>query len=960
MFIFACLKIGDMSKKKKKAKSKVSFQQVLEHFKSENYQRAADALRSANLSPDESGLAKQLKIEISNQLALRNFAERDYKKAIQYAESNRDMQPKPGFPLSFDKADVIAGLSHLYTGNFKKASEYLKKSENTPETSGFYFYYVLSELYQKKFTGNGSIESFNKQFTNYFTELPTDKKLYLQSIFYLQNSDFENSHEILKKIKAGSYIQKKNLNFLKDYLLGKKYTESKENIKPLYKILANLELSTSEMSYLQNFDVLNNAINLQKDKEQDEALKNILYQLCYNAKPLPKRQLKGLQKNTQYADAYKYILYNQLVALFEDKTKDNFIAISELVYEHWETLFKVPESMPLYQNLLKAFGNEGAYDYMMYLETYLVHNRKLLSDYQIEFIVLRTLLGFDFFNGDMYDEEVDAAAFFELKDWFENSVIFNVFKFRYWLENNKKGECNKIFKEILSNPRLTYFRNYIIEVFEHIFNYNKVNTFYFDEFLGTQFRKNKGGETKHKNAIKYFVGLFSKEYKLTKKSKLLLDLFVALNKHIIEIQSKNNVITNEKLKKYTEKFEEYISFFRESANDTIYSKSLQLLKDELNKGKFAALIEAGNVPELVEIFKTYQQNNNEGAFFKNYFKTGETDSYFNFISNDAVYTLFEVIYNAKCDLHEYDITFIESMMYDANMYTDMDGFLTYILKRYNKKDKIIVEKLTRDYIVKVFDNDYNYEIHKVVETYIKFIVTEIENDKNFKYDKEAIEKSILYLEGIALDKKLKGILKTYLESVEYFHEIPTPHYYDEVKLIAPLLKNISRGDFEYLIRNYHRNNKLDKLIEFVIYLVKRGKTMKSVHLMLYCLYTHDAAETDKISKMFIDVANRKQIHEFIKFLKAKMHKQEAVSVFKIINSFVKNEKQANLFIIEVFFEYILLLQGKKVSFDIDKRVINKAMNRIEEEIKKGNLKYQHIHSSMCKAFSFLQKTRKKY
>ena len=306
----------------------IPFSLVLEKYNTGNYQNAYDSLKKAKITSEESGIAKQAKVEIANQISLQKIADHDYADAIAFSSSNSNIQAKPDFPINFAKGEIIAGISNLYLNKFEDASKFLSNTYNTEETKHFCFYYILSELFKGKFAALKNIKEFNGTFKNEFETLGLAKTTYLQAIYYLMKDDHPSFSRILKTIKPDNQFQKDNLDSLIVFIGRQKATQTHNPTKPLYKLLTDKQLTSSERNYLKKFKTTSSYFDAKNKTSKDDYSTVELKELCENGKPLSEDAFFHLMNDKDLVEYHKYFVFNQASAL---EQKEDYQRIGTLI-----------------------------------------------------------------------------------------------------------------------------------------------------------------------------------------------------------------------------------------------------------------------------------------------------------------------------------------------------------------------------------------------------------------------------------------------------------------------------------------------------------------------------------------------------------------------------------------------------------------------------------------------------
>ena len=106
-----------------------------------------------------------------------------------------------------------------------------------------------------------NIEEFKNSYAGYFSSANNNRIQYLYAIFYLLKNKTDICLKHLNKISSENDNIAENLKFLTSFLKNKQPNTEHPGLKPLYKLLAGINVSIDERNYLKKIDILSNKID---------------------------------------------------------------------------------------------------------------------------------------------------------------------------------------------------------------------------------------------------------------------------------------------------------------------------------------------------------------------------------------------------------------------------------------------------------------------------------------------------------------------------------------------------------------------------------------------------------------------------------------------------------------------------------------------------------------------------
>lgn len=750
-----------MSSNNKKSGNKVSFDNVLEEFNSENYSFANELLKKAHVAMDEAGLAKQLKVEITNQQAIELIKEYRFNEAITKLESNFQIQAKQGFPLAIDKSNLIIGLSCLYLKNYTKTIQLLSSTINSEKILQLYFYCILARLYNKEFVIYKTVSEFNNLFKDYIVKISPNRAKYLEAIFYLIKSDYKNYKLKIKELQPENQIQENNILFFQNYFTSQKNKKPLKEIKPLYKFLAYYELSHFEKEYLKNFDISKTLIIKNQTEIESKEIKSELENLCIYGKPLSNINFQKCLKNKEFVDVMPHIVYNQVNALYEITKEginidfDQRLA-SKIITENKRAFFQIPESIYLYLKY-SQITDIVPENLFTNVNIYFEIHKNNLNDFQIEsiFIMVHYLtLSKLKFSEKVYNEMLN------LLKYKNDAAAIQMYKFENYCFNPK---C-KDFKDLINLFKSPFFNEFSKEFINRLtnilFDFNRS----YNSFFESTVKKNY-----YLEIINKFLNVLSFDFLLHRKAHELLNFYYLFNKCLIDVieEDKKN-ISSKVLEKYFNSYLQKIIYFKENNinskyfidyNKLLYFNDFEKLSDLFQSDKFSALKHEflnyfTNDNELiVEIFITNEYNTSEPKYFAELLNTYLTSTvdFYNQTNKEKISKIYNNFFHLKNE------------PYDLDNKTYISIILSDLIKNYNKPNYFELIYYIFEKSIKLINlsqlNPRNFT------TFYSFILYLIANYKpDFAYNYDFISECIDYIRK----KNNPKALNLYNSAIERF------------------------------------------------------------------------------------------------------------------------------------------------------------------------------------------------
>lgn len=335
-----------MGKKAKGGNPLHIFQNIKDKLQSKHFAEAASILRRAKFPPPHKKKADQFNIDIHYFWALDYFEKKDYLQAVTTLRMFVERFKKK-INLPIEKANMLLGLSYFYANDFTKAAAYLVTAKNKPTTHTFYFYYLLTLIYQKKYT---DLTALTTDHEKELALLTTDQKSYLAIAIALVQSNFEKAIMLLSTYSIEDENIADNIDGLKAILQETAYAPTTKSLKPLYKSFLDITLSEEEKQYLAKIPEFQEQVKNLKNNQLQETLVVPLQELCEKGIALTRQELKQAM---ELPEAYRsYIVYNQVAALYNDDLEENELEIVAILKKYEWNFFQVPEAIFLFAQIV--------------------------------------------------------------------------------------------------------------------------------------------------------------------------------------------------------------------------------------------------------------------------------------------------------------------------------------------------------------------------------------------------------------------------------------------------------------------------------------------------------------------------------------------------------------------------------------------------------------------------------
>ncbi len=837
-----------MAKKKGKQKNAIPFATVLGKYETGNYQNAYDLLKKAKITSNESGVAKQAKVEIANQIALQKISEHDYANAIVFAASNNNVQEKPDFPINFAKGEMLTGISNLYVNKFEEASKFLSKANETEETKHLYFYYILAELFKGEFVSLKTIREFNDKFKNYFGTISLAKVTYLQAIFYLMRDDFPAFSRTLKKVEPENSFQKDNLEALINFIGRKKAAKEYPDAKPLYKLLSNSQLTPNERNYLTNFKTTSSYFDKKYEAKKDSFSTDELKYLCESGKPLNDDAFLHLMSDENLTKYRKYFVFNQASALtkIEDSQK-----VGTLINKFKQYFFQVPESIFIYLTYTQETTNQRREVFFKNINEYFTHNRLVISPHYIETIGLEILVAIT--NNDNFDYyDLTLNDFKKLERYQSDILGVLLYEFDFFV-SIKSSKLGRTFEKIVSHPFLSYFQHQALEDFKRTLIILKGGSdFSLDDLMEGGFGKYNINDPVYINVVRCMTAVLSKDLKLSKKSVATLEFYEEIHKHISNFKDDfERYFKKHELDEFANAYHSKLKFFHILKKDSRYYKDYLKLIGLIKRNEYANLIESKDVDEIKKSYLNHLDNKNEDVFRGIFYSViGNLNEWEKIITDAIIVPTYEYYNNDAEKIKEITQELVSNfgvsdlvVLSEYLFMSSDDGFDKNIIQIYVVN---ILKKL------KIYnDEQFIVEgITEIIEYAIKW-----KNDKDFNLTKEILSDCLEMIEFNAFEGKSPFVVNIYKAGVKAFFAKNPPGFYNEIIKFKPLFEKQNFRKIENEFVKYIKNKKSDIIAKFLngSFLSVTTTTMSAI--FLYAKSLIDTLKHDEYEPILNDFVN---------------------------------------------------------------------------------------------------------
>jgi hypothetical protein len=336
--------------KKKQPQKKLTFKDVIQRYKSQDYEGAAWHLKRIFVQSHEKSDASQLEAELTHRQALEHIEKFQFKEALGVINTPPLFPPNEQQPALLAINHALAGLCHLYLGDWTAAEHCLERAiQHKSIAEKFTFYYLLSLIY------GGKCDDFNAFSTRHtkLIEKVGSRAPYLKAAWHLTRREWNEADAILAGFEPQTDSHRNNLMALQAILNGQ-FPEQAPTVSllfPLYKALMNLNLTKEEFEYLRDLPALTDSMAQYAAREEGFRMLEGLRGLCLNAIPLSKQEFINSFK--ALPDSQKpFLVYNQASALFSQDLENTYDDLLSLVNDYEKWFFQTPESIFIYLKLV--------------------------------------------------------------------------------------------------------------------------------------------------------------------------------------------------------------------------------------------------------------------------------------------------------------------------------------------------------------------------------------------------------------------------------------------------------------------------------------------------------------------------------------------------------------------------------------------------------------------------------
>ena len=931
---------------KRKTKKQISFEIVLEKYSLGDYTNASILLKKAKIKSDEAGHAKQLRIALNLQLAFQYFEKHLYESAIKHSLANREMQAKEGFPFSFEKHDVLAGISHLYLGNFSEAEKYLSHTLENENTKGFYFYYMLAHLFRGDYVKTKTIAQFKKELPETVNNLSENKQLFLQAMFYLQKDNKAGAIKTLQDIKAVSHSQKVNLNAMVSFLTNKKITQS-SSLQPLYKVLFNFNLDENERNYLSKFPILQKNTEPVVKISSVSQIKTAIKALCEIGKPMSETIFAASLKQLDSAELEnrKYLIFNQFTALIHKNKNRNTKKIEEILKNEYQDLFQVPESFQSYMLYIHENERIKGRDFYKFVSYYLEQNAEYLSEFEkhkVSMKIIGNLLKQQDFNNP-------ETAFTKISSLNKKYNLIGFDLYLTCISIVSEFDLPENFKRLAQNEYYNQFSSDINIILKGVMASIEPSAedFYEDELSFFNFMNGKSEVST--SQMKAFVkahllplmNVLISNLSLSRKSKDILKIYLLINTYLKREEILKH-IPKKKLKLYVDSYQERIKLFREDKANSSYQRDILELQTAMNAEKFTKIIKEKNDTTFIKLVDESLKEDKIDSVLNVLRKVlNDTEMPLNFFSK--VFYLFSELhkkYNKK--------EFSQKVKIVKADYYDVINIIGFALKNYKKgKDEIFVYDLAEILIPAVYEEREEYRFNetynKIVETksynlvidFLAFVKKAEKGNLNFTYSLDLIEELLENLEKVIAKKVIKKVQTAYDSAIKHFK---IKKEIDKVKINQFINTRNYKALEEYYFKEHIEKNtaKLFQdyiFAEIIVYYYSSDFKNRMIFIFVKAYIDNYPEKTVKelldIIAPYVEERYYKDIAKFV----AKAYPQYALFYYPIYENYIKKflVGKANLRDAKTIINFLAAAAKAKDSgfVDFDNKIIAKAIKYIK-------------------------------
>ena len=303
-----------------------------------NYKNAFRQLVNAKIKEGQEQEAADLKAMLILGQATEYFETHQYQDCLIYLENNEHQVGEHA--LFAQRLPLLRGLCCFYLANYEETKKHLKNCGDNAETLPYYFYYLLSLVYESA----GEIDHSDLPQVE---KLSIDQQHFLRIVLDVQKEDYADAVADFSQFKETASVEKANAAALKDILKQTPKTDLVPTVKPLYRAMSGAELTENEITYLSRFTELTDRYHLSDRVVPQEEIRELLEKLCERGEKLTTKELELCWLSPE--ELHPAIVYNQAAVLVnEDNPNKNNREIKGLITNYYRQLCQIPEFIYLY------------------------------------------------------------------------------------------------------------------------------------------------------------------------------------------------------------------------------------------------------------------------------------------------------------------------------------------------------------------------------------------------------------------------------------------------------------------------------------------------------------------------------------------------------------------------------------------------------------------------------------
>jgi hypothetical protein len=445
-------------KKKKQNKNSFHLDDVLRYLNQGDPQKASTILKRVQISPEEAGRKKQIRVMTGQYLALKCIEEYNFRKAIEIIEQTLEVQQRDSHPLPIEISHLLMAMCGLYLSNFDNA---LENFEKVPDENNhvFLYYKNLTGIFRQNEKESGNIDNtFLKSIEVHETD--NEKIMFARVINLIINEPETDIVEYLNKIEPQSHFRYANLKALNRFISDSEDPLTENScIKPLYKLINDLPLANYEKNYLAEFEFLREQVEYTEKTESKQFRTQLIERLCIEGKPVDTGDLDMLIRDKALKDIHPYLVYNQAAALFNTHNESAENGIQQLIKKYQKLFFSVPESIYLFLQLERKYPEKNRPDFLFNcIKFYFDHHGEYLINSQKQAIGWQIIRALEINPG----KALHTGPFIELANNYPEIVAFKL-----WMHVLKEIHHNvsipDFARDIFSNPDYRSHHDYLME-----------------------------------------------------------------------------------------------------------------------------------------------------------------------------------------------------------------------------------------------------------------------------------------------------------------------------------------------------------------------------------------------------------------------------------------------------------------------------------------------------------------